>query len=85
MNVFTILAIAVIGIGAAVYIVKEPLKPRITQADLDMWRTQIQEQKKQLDFLKAWTNCTQAFGELVVDSKGNYACALKRSRWGNIG
>lgn len=75
MNAFTILAIAVIGIGATVYLVKEPIKHRITSIP----DTPLQEYTERLN--KAKIACNRAGGVLIVDDRGQMGCALLKSRW----
>lgn len=72
MNYFTILAIAVVGIGATVYLVKAPLQQHNPQPVLDEYSVKLEKAKK---------NCNSAGGVLVVDADGKFACSLLKSRW----
>lgn len=83
MKYTLIIVTALISITATAYLVTKPLDnyKHTPQQTMDEWRIKYEEQKKQLQFLEMWKTCSEAHGDLIVDSNGNAACALKRDRW----
>lgn len=75
MNAVTILVVAVLGISVTIYLVKEPVKPRVIEKP----GTPLQEYTERLN--KAKIACNNAGGVLIIDDRGQSACALFKSRW----
>jgi hypothetical protein len=82
MNYVTILAVAMIGITATVYLVKSPLNKHDPQPILDEYAEKLSvERQKALNLVSARENCNRNGGVLIVDPDGKYACAIRKNIW----